>query len=194
MPLFPSRGFSSPSQSPAPSAWFSAFIPPGKPPPWTPSKPSVTNNPPAIGNWKLTANNWPLTTVLLHYPVMPHVLAQAVEILTTALAIASMGYFLAAMVAAQAFLAARRTPLPVFAPGVTILKSLKGLDPGMIDAFRSHCRQAYAGEFELLFGVSSLADPAVFAVEQLKLEFPSRSIQLIECPLRLGTNGKVSTL
>jgi ceramide glucosyltransferase len=64
----------------------------------------------------------------------------------------------------------------------------------MIDAFRSHCRQTYAGEYELLFGVSSLSDPAASAVEQLGLEFPDKSIQLIECPNRLGTNGKVSTL
>ncbi len=81
-----------------------------------------------------------------------------------------------------------------FAPGVSILKSLKGLDPGMMDAFRSHCRQNYAGEFELLFGVASLDDPAAAAVEQLQREFPERAIRLVECPERLGTNGKVSTL
>ena len=125
---------------------------------------------------------------------MSHVLAQSVEILTTVLTVAGMGYFLAAMVAARAVLAARRTPLSPFSPGVSILKSLKGLDPGMIEAFRSHCAQAYAGEFELLFGVSSLSDPAASAVEQLKLEFPFHSIQLIVCPSRLGSNGKVSTL
>jgi ceramide glucosyltransferase len=125
---------------------------------------------------------------------MPHPLAQSVEILTTVLAVAGMVYFLAAIVAARAFVAARRAPLPAFAPGVSILKSLKGLDPGMIDAFRSHCRQTYAGEYELLFGVSSLADPAAAAVEQLKQEFPTHSIQLVECPARLGSNGKVSVL
>lgn len=125
---------------------------------------------------------------------MPHVLAQSVEILTTVLAVAGMGYFLTAMVAARAFLVSRRAPLAPFTPGVSILKSLKGLDPGMIEAFRSHCRQTYAGEVELLFGVSSIADPAVAAVEQLKQEFPAHSIQLIRCPARLGTNGKVSVL
>ena len=125
---------------------------------------------------------------------MPHALALAVEVATTALAVAGMGYFVAAMIAARAFLAERRMPLAAFAPGVSILKSLKGLDPGMMDAFRSHCRQTYTGEFELLFGVSSLADPAVAAVEQLQREFPERAIHLVECPARLGTNGKVSTL
>jgi ceramide glucosyltransferase len=139
---------------------------------------------------------------------MPHALAQAVEIATTALAVAGMGYFLASLVAAWVYLRERRTPRVEFAPGaptdrsssvgwkpgVSILKSLMGLDPGMMDAFRSHCRQNYGGEFELLFGVESLADPAAAAVEQLQAEFPVRAIRLVECPQRLGTNGKVSTL
>jgi ceramide glucosyltransferase len=126
--------------------------------------------------------------------VTPHALAQSVAILTTILAVAGIGYFLAALIAARIFLVARRKPLAAFAPGVSILKSLKGLDPGMIDAFRSHCRQSYAGEYELLFGAASLSDPVVKAVQQLQAEFPTLSIKLIECPQRLGTNGKVSTL
>jgi len=127
----------------------------------------------------------------------PHVLAFSVEAATTALAVAGMGYFLAALAAARLFLLhsrARPAELPHPAPGVSILKSLKGLDPGMIDAFRSHCRQAYPGEYELLFGVSSFDDPAAAAVGQLKSEFPERPIRLILCPKRLGANGKVSTL
>jgi ceramide glucosyltransferase len=125
---------------------------------------------------------------------MPHGLALAVEIATTVLAVAGMGYFLAAMVAARIYLRQRRVPLAAFAPGVSVLKSLKGIDPGMMDAFRSQCRQSYAGDFELLFGVSSLDDPAAAAVEQLKAEFPALAIRLVECPERLGANGKVSTL
>jgi ceramide glucosyltransferase len=125
---------------------------------------------------------------------MPHGIALAVETITTVLAVAGMGYFLAAIVAARVYLGERRLPVAAFAPGVSVLKSLKGLDPGMLDAFRSHCRQTYAGEFELLFGVSSPDDPAAIAVEQLKTEFPEIAIRLVECPERLGTNGKVSTL
>jgi ceramide glucosyltransferase len=125
---------------------------------------------------------------------MPHALAQAVEIATTALAVAGMGYFLASIVAARVFLHQRRAACAEFAPGVSILKSLKGLDPGMLDAFRSHCLQNYAGDFELLFGVASLDDPAAQAVKDLQAEFPERAIHLVECPQQLGTNGKVSTL
>jgi ceramide glucosyltransferase len=125
---------------------------------------------------------------------MPHALAQFVAILTTILAVAGMGYFIAALIAARIFLSQAYEPLAPYIPGVSILKSLKGLDPGMMEAFRSHCRQSYTGQYELLFGVASLSDPAANAVRQLKAEYPKRAIHLIECPQRLGTNGKVSTL
>ena len=125
---------------------------------------------------------------------MPHALAQAVEVVTTVMTVDGICYFLMALAAAAVFLARRIPPLPPSTPGISILKSLKGLDPSMLDAFRSHCRQTYAGEYELLFGVSSLSDPAAAAVVQLQTEFPHRTIRLLECPERLGTNGKVSTL
>lgn len=120
----------------------------------------------------------------------------------TVLAVTGMLYFLAALVAARLYLFGRnraraqaaQLAAAGWAPGVSILKSLKGLDPGMMDAFRSHARQNYHGQFEMLFGVSSLADPAVPAVELLRQEFPEIPIKLVECPLRLGTNGKISTL
>ncbi len=139
---------------------------------------------------------------------MPYIVAHAIAFATTVLTLAGMGYFLASLLAAWRFLRERRASRSEFsagastdrsssadgAPGITILKSLKGLDPGMMDAFRGHCRQQYAGDFELLFGVSSLDDPAAAAVKMLAAEFPERAIQLIECPRRLGANGKVSTL
>jgi ceramide glucosyltransferase len=126
--------------------------------------------------------------------MMQHALALSVEVLTTVLAIAGIVYFLQAIVAARTFLAIRRRKLPDFAPGVSILKSLKGRDPEMIDAFRSHCRQIYAGDYELLFGVSDPDDPVIQAVQHLQIEFPDHAIRLIECPQRLGPNGKVSNL
>jgi ceramide glucosyltransferase len=126
--------------------------------------------------------------------VTAHTLALAVEIVTTSLTVAGMGYFLAAIVAARVFMHERRLPRPEFAPAVSLLKSLKGLDPGMMNAFRSHCRQNYSGEYELLFGAASLDDPAAVAVKQLQAEFPERAIRLVQCPEKLGTNGKVSTL
>lgn len=129
-------------------------------------------------------------------PLMGNDLAWGLECLTTAMTIAGMGFMAAAVVAAQFYVRSRRRlgAAQGFAPGVSVMKSLKGIDPEMMEAFRSHCRQNYAGEFELLFGVSLLAEPAAAAVEELKREFPEVAIRLIECPQRLGANGKVSTL
>ena len=125
---------------------------------------------------------------------MAHAVALAVEVATTVLTVAGMCYFAAAMVAARVYAAQRRRPRTASTAGVSLLKSLKGVDPGMLEAFRSHCRQDYTGEIELLFGVSSPEEPAAEAVRVLAGEFPERAIKLIVCPERLGTNGKVSTL
>ena len=83
---------------------------------------------------------------------MPHALAYLLSLLTTVLAVAGMGYFWPRCLPRGSFWRAARAAPRLYAR-VSILKSLKGLDPGMIDAFRSHCRQSYAGEYELLFGV-----------------------------------------
>ena len=121
-------------------------------------------------------------------------LATVVAGITTFLTLAGFGYYLLALWSARAFGRAARHPLPAFEAPVSILKPVKGLDPEMYASFASHCRQQYGAEYELIFGVSSLQDPAVAAVEQLQAEFPERTIRLVECPEVLGTNGKVSNL
>ncbi|MGA2961983.1 MAG: bacteriohopanetetrol glucosamine biosynthesis glycosyltransferase HpnI [Candidatus Korobacteraceae bacterium] len=78
-------------------------------------------------------------------------------------------------------------------PPISILKPLRGADPRMYEAFRSHCLQDYP-VFEIIFGVADASDPAVAEVERLRQEFPSQSIHLMVCPELLGTNRKVSTL
>lgn len=80
-----------------------------------------------------------------------------------------------------------------FAPGITILKPVHGTDPGAYESFRSHCLQQYP-EYEIVFGVSDMTDPAVPLVQQLMREFPERKIKLIACPQPLGMNRKVSNL
>ena len=80
-----------------------------------------------------------------------------------------------------------------FAPPVSILKSLKGVDPHMRAAFRSHCVLDYP-EYEVLFGASDLSDPAVALVKEVQQEFPDAKLRVIHCPQLLGANGKISTL
>ena len=125
-----------------------------------------------------------------------HRFALTIEVITTALAAASMAYCLLVLASAWSFRRYVRlsSRLPQFAPGVSFLKPVKGFDAGMYEAFRSHCLQDYAGDYELIFGAGSEDDPAVEAVHRLMAEFPERQIRLAICPQRLGTNGKVSNL
>jgi ceramide glucosyltransferase len=75
--------------------------------------------------------------------IMPPIFLHSVAMVTSILAVAGMGYFVAALIAALRFVASRSASRRPFSPDVTILKSLKGNDPGMLEAFRGHCRQSY---------------------------------------------------
>jgi ceramide glucosyltransferase len=78
-------------------------------------------------------------------------------------------------------------------PPISILKPLKGIDPEIYESLRSHCLQDYP-EYELIFGVSDPADPAIEAVKALQRDFPQHRIQLVLCTKHLGANVKVSNL
>src|SRR5277367_1240124 len=123
-------------------------------------------------------------------------MATAIEAITTLLTLAGLAYLLLALWGARSFAHywRRRKLDSGFAPDVTILKPVKGVDPRMYAGLVSHCRQQYAGSFEIVFGVSSLEDPAVAEIERLRAEFPECAIRLVECRERLGTSGKVSNL
>ena len=122
-------------------------------------------------------------------------LALTAEIFTALLTVSGIVYSVMALWAARRFdRAPAPAPDPTFTPGITILKPVKGVDPRMHAGLASHCAQNYAGAFELLFGVSSLSDPAVAEVARLRVDFPHIPIRLIECPERLGPNGKLSNL
>ena len=108
------------------------------------------------------------------------------------MALGGLGYLVLVLWSAWRYLRSRR-PAPEFTPPVSILKPLKGIDPGMYEAFRSHCLLEYS-QYEIIFGVSDERDEAVEAVERLRQEFPSREIKLVVCPEAFGTNRKVSNL
>jgi ceramide glucosyltransferase len=129
---------------------------------------------------------YPAHTVLLA--------AQIVAALFTLLTLAGLVYSLFVFRAARAYMRSCRVPLPVYYPAVSILKPVKGVDREMYAAFVSHCGQDYPGEYEILFGASSMEDPAVELIQQLQQEFPEQKIRLLICPQVLGANGKVSNL
>ncbi len=120
----------------------------------------------------------------------------AIETATALLTVAGIAYMLLALLGARDFVRAVRHSRAgePYAPPVTLLKPLKGIDPRMYAGLESHCRQLYPAPFEILFGVHRLDDPAVAEVERLKTAFPEVPIKLVECTRKLGTSGKVSNL
>lgn len=129
---------------------------------------------------------------------MVHILLRVVQTLSILGCTASFVYYLFCLWSARAFLhsadLAAHSRLGPSLPPVSILKPLKGIDPEIYESFRSHCLQDYPAEYEIVFGVSDPADPAVASVEQLQREFPQRAIRLVVCPKILGANVKVSNL
>ena len=116
--------------------------------------------------------------------------------MTALLTVAGIAYLLLALWGARDFVRSveHSQAASGFCPPVSILKPLKGVDPHMSAGLVSHCEQIYDGPFELIFGVSSLDDPAVAEVERLQQAYPAHAIRLVLCPERLGTSGKVSNL
>jgi ceramide glucosyltransferase len=107
-------------------------------------------------------------------------------------AVATSGYHLVALWAGLRQF--QRTPAVATLPGpVSILKPVRGLDPGFYEAIRGHALQEYAPGFELLFGVTDPADPALAEIKRLQAEFPQLRIEwfLVE---RRAPNGKVAVL
>ena len=114
-------------------------------------------------------------------------------IVATLLALCGMGFYVLCLWSVRSFRRESRKPQPQFAPPVSILKPLRGVDPQMYESFRSHCVEDYP-EYEIIFGVNEADDPAVQAVQQLMREFPGCKIRLMICPDVLGTNRKTSNV
>jgi ceramide glucosyltransferase len=115
------------------------------------------------------------------------------SIVAAALALCGMGFYALCLWSARKFRRSGREPIASFAPPVSILKPLRGVDPQMYESFRSHCVQDYP-QYEIIFGVSEADDPAVEAVHRLMREFPRCPIRLVVCPQVLGNNRKTSNL
>ncbi|MBE7503403.1 MAG: glycosyltransferase [Verrucomicrobiales bacterium] len=88
----------------------------------------------------------------------------------------------------------RRKVAAGFAPGLTLLKPLKGADSETEACLRSWLTLDYAGPVQVLFGVADAEDPAAAVVRRLQTEFPQADVELVVCTGRLGPNSKVSKL
>ncbi|MGD0201749.1 MAG: bacteriohopanetetrol glucosamine biosynthesis glycosyltransferase HpnI [Bryobacteraceae bacterium] len=107
------------------------------------------------------------------------------------LGVAATVYQALALAGALRRLAARE-PEPRRLPPVSILKPVCGLDPEFYENVRSHALQNYP-QYELVFGVSDPADPAVAEIERLQAEYPAVAIRLVHSTTQ-ASNGKVGVL
>jgi ceramide glucosyltransferase len=76
---------------------------------------------------------------------------------------------------------------------VSVLKPLCGIEPRLYDNLATFCEQAHP-RFQLLFGVSSPADPAIAVVRRLQAAYPQCDIELVIDARVHGSNLKVSNL
>jgi ceramide glucosyltransferase len=96
--------------------------------------------------------------------------------------------------AARQFPLHRREPNLRFHPGVSLLKPVKGADPGLRSCLESWLAQDYPGPLEVLFAVGSHEDPACSVIRQLLTDYPERDAKLVIVTERPGANAKVCKL
>jgi ceramide glucosyltransferase len=110
------------------------------------------------------------------------------------IAVAPLAYYVTATIAAIRFFSReRRRTLPQYAPSVSLLKPVKGVDFATYENFSSFCRQDYP-DYEILFAVNDDSDPAVPLIQRLGREFPACRIRLISGAAPIGANRKVNNL
>jgi ceramide glucosyltransferase len=105
-------------------------------------------------------------------------------------------YYLIALYSAGRFFLRARKAKPVastFAPPVSNLKPVRGVDPEAYENFASFCRQDYP-DYEILFCAGDENDPVVPVIEKLMRDFPQSKIRLLFCSHHEAVNDKVAKL
>jgi ceramide glucosyltransferase len=102
-------------------------------------------------------------------------------------------YYLGAICCAWRFFRKRGEDHDDFAPPVSILKPVRGLDREAYENFASFCRQNYP-TYEILFGVANGQDPAVSVIRRVIRDFPELPIRLLIGSEDHGSNDKASRL
>jgi ceramide glucosyltransferase len=85
-------------------------------------------------------------------------------------------------------------PSRTSSPGVTILKPLHGVAPGLAENITSFCIQNYRGPTQVVFGVQDPNDEAIAIVERLRAGHAACHLDLVIDSTIHGLNRKVSNL
>ena len=102
-------------------------------------------------------------------------------------------YVIAALAAWRFFRRERARKLTGFEPPVSILKPVRGLDFASKENFASFCRQNYQ-DYEILFCVNELSDPAVPVIREVMQEYPRQRIRILSNASQIGSNRKINNL
>ena len=119
-----------------------------------------------------------------------------VAIIVLILTIAPLAYYLLSLYCVFDYFRGLRKLHPLdgsFAPPISIVKPVRGVDREAYENFSSFCRLDYP-EYEMVFAVTDPDDPVVPVIQRLQRDFLGRSIRLVTGVAHLGTNNKVNNL
>jgi len=111
------------------------------------------------------------------------------------LAVCSTLYHLAVALAALRF-RSKRLPDSTFAPPVSVLKPLHGIEQNFYQNLATFFRQDY-GDFEIVFGLNDDGDAARWTIAQLQRDFPNVPVKIVtvsESDSLPAANPKMSKL
>jgi ceramide glucosyltransferase len=122
-----------------------------------------------------------------------HAVSTVLRWLVLVVALTPGAFYLLAILGAWRFFREEEAPPTDFAPPISVLKPVRGLDREAYENFASFCHQDYP-QYEVLFGVRNPDDPCITVIQQIIRDFPSVPVRLVVGAEQLGANNKVNKL
>src|SRR6266852_3036363 len=119
-------------------------------------------------------------------------LVSVLRVIVLVLAAGPLVYYLLSLYCVIEYFVAMRKLSPrddSFAPPVSILKAVRGVDHDAYENFASYCRLNYP-EYELVFAMADRDDPVIPVIEKLQRDFPDTRIAFVTGVPRIAENNK----